>query len=247
MGELSFSVKKMTMRLKNQIRRLKQLEEYKTNFLQNITHEIKTPITAINSAIQLIENNNSIADNDRECFEIIQFQTKSINKLVNDILVLSEIEVAKTNEEKHFEKFNLNSMIMKTISIFSHLAPEINFIQNANVEIRADEELLSVALSNLLTNALKYSGSDKIDVILSRSDNQAELQVKDYGTGIEQKHLKHIFEKFYRVDKARSRQNGGSGLGLAIVKNIAELHNGKITAESEQSKGTVFTLILPLE
>ena len=245
--ELSFSVKKMTMRLKNQIRRLKQLEEYKTNFLQNITHEIKTPITAINSAIQLIENNNSIADNDRECFEIIQFQTKSINKLVNDILVLSEIEVAKTNEEKHFEKFNLNSMIMKTISIFSHLAPEINFIQNANVEIRADEELLSVALSNLLTNALKYSGSDKIDVILSRSDNQAELQVKDYGTGIEQKHLKHIFEKFYRVDKARSRQNGGSGLGLAIVKNIAELHNGKITAESEQNKGTVFTLILPLE
>lgn len=243
--ELSLSVKKMTMRLKNQIQRLTQLEEYKSNFLQNITHEIKTPITAINSAIELIETNNSITDRDRECFEIIQFQTKSINKLVNDILSLSEIEVAKTDEKKHFEKFNLNSMITKTVSTFSHLAPEINFIQNTEAEIYGNEELLSTALSNLLTNAVRYSGSDKIDVILNRKSNRIELQVKDYGTGIEQQHLNHIFEKFYRVDKARSRQNGGSGLGLAIVKNIVELHNGKITVESERYKCTVFTIILP--
>ena len=103
------------------IQRLTQLEEYKTNFLQNITHEIKIPIIAINSAIELIESNNSIAQNDKECFEIIRFQIKSINKLVNDILALSEIEVAKTDEEKHFEKFNLKSMIKKTISDFSYL------------------------------------------------------------------------------------------------------------------------------
>lgn len=96
--ELSISVKKMVLRLKNQIQRLTQLEEYKANFLQNITHEIKTPITAINSAIELIENNNSITSNDKECFDIIRWQIKVINKLVNDILVLSEIEVAKTDE-----------------------------------------------------------------------------------------------------------------------------------------------------
>lgn len=240
--ELSISVKKMILRLKNQIQRLTQLEEYKTNFLQNITHEIKTPITAINSAIELIENNNSITVEDKECFEIIQFQIKSINKLVNDILVLSEIEVAKTNEEKHFEKFNLNSMIEKTISNFLYLPVEINFIQNINEEFFGNAELMSTALSNLLTNAVRYSNSNKIDVILTKKDNQIELQVKDYGVGIEKNHIEHIFEKFYRVDKART--TGGSGLGLAIVKNIAELHNGSINVESYPGQNTTFTILL---
>lgn len=241
--ELSLSVKKMATRLKNQIQRLTQLEEYKSNFLQNITHEIKTPITAINSAIELIENNNSITNNDKECFDIIRFQIKSINKLVNDILTLSEIEVAKTDEKKLFEKFNLNSMIEKNISNFSHLPAKINFIQNTNEEILGNEELLSMALSNLLTNAIRYSGSDKIDVTLNKKDGKIELSVKDYGIGIAQKHIEHIFEKFYRVDKARSRKNGGSGLGLAIVKNIVELHNGAIKAESIQGKETIFTIL----
>lgn len=243
--ELSISVKKMTTRLKNQIQRLTQLEEYKSDFLQNITHEIKTPITAINSAIELIENNNAITNNDKECFEIIRFQIKSINKLVNDILALSEIEVAKTEETKHFEKFNINSMVEKTVSNFSHLPIEINFIQNTNEEFYGNEELLSTALSNLLTNAIRYSCSDKIDIILDKKDGEIKLSVKDYGVGIEQRHFEHIFERFYRIDKARSRQNGGSGLGLAIVKNIVELHNGQVIVESELNKGTVFTIILP--
>lgn len=241
--ELSISVKKMVLRLKNQIQRLTQLEEYKSNFLQNITHEIKTPITAINSAIELIENNNSITNNDKECFEIIRFQIKVINKLVNDILVLSEIEVAKTDEHKHFKKFNMNLMIEKTISNFSHLPVEINFIQNTNEEIFGNEELLSTALSNLLTNAIRYSGSNKIDVILDKKDGKIELTVKDYGIGIAQNHIEHIFERFYRVDKARSRQNGGSGLGLAIVKTIAELHNGTVKAESIPKKETSFSIL----
>lgn len=243
--ELSVSVKKMATRLKNQIQRLTQLEEYKSDFLQNITHEIKTPITAINSAIELIENNNSITNNDKECFEIIRFQIKSINKLVNDILALSEIEVAKTDETKHFEKFNLNSMIEKNISNFSHLPVEINFIQNTHSEYCGNEELLSTALSNLLTNAIRHSSSDRIDVILDKQEGNIELSVKDYGIGIAQNHLEHIFERFYRVDKARSRQNGGSGLGLAIVKNIVVLHNGKVTVESKPNTGTIFTIILP--
>ncbi len=148
--ELSISVKKMILRLKNQIQRLTQLEEYKTNFLQNITHEIKTPITAINSAIELIENNNSITVEDKECFEIIQFQIKSINKLVNDILVLFEIEVAKTNEEKHFEKFNLNSMIEKTISNFLIMELELKkiilniFLKNFIELIKPEPQVVQV-------------------------------------------------------------------------------------------------------
>ena len=213
--------------------------------MQNITHEIKTPITAINSAIELIESSNSIDDSNRECFEIIQLQVQSINKLVNDILALAEIEVAKTDEKKIFETFNINSMVEKTIGNFAHLTPKINFIQNANVEIDGNEDLLSMALSNLLTNAIRYSGSDKIDIILDKNkEGKIKLQVKDYGVGIAAQHLEHIFERFYRVDKARSRKSGGTGLGLAIVKNIAELHNGTINVESIPGKETVFTIIL---
>ena len=242
--ELTISIKKMVQRLKTQITRLTQLEEYKSNFLQNITHEIKTPITAINSAIELLETRNSITDADRECFDIIQFQIKSIDKLVNDILYLSETEVAKTDEYKNFETFDLNSMLERLISCFNYTDVKINFIQNVHTEIFASREALTTAVSNLITNAIRYSGSDKIDIILDKNENNIELIVKDYGIGIAKEHLNHIFEKFYRIDKNRSRKLGGSGLGLAIVKNIVELHNGTVRVESEKGKGTSFIINL---
>ncbi len=242
--ELTISIKKMVQRLKTQIKRLTQLEEYKSNFLQNITHEIKTPITAINSAIELVETRNSITEEDRECFDIIQFQIKSIDKLVNDILYLAETETAQTEEQKYFETFNLNSMLERVISCFNYTDTKINFIQNLHTDIFANREALTTALSNLITNAVRYSGSDKIDIILSKKENHIELVVKDYGIGIAKEHLNHIFEKFYRIDKNRSRKLGGSGLGLAIVKNIVELHSGTIRVESEVGKGTSFIIEL---
>ncbi len=232
----------MVKRLKNQIVRLSQLEQYKTNFLQNITLEIKTPITAINSAIELFETKNSLDENDRECFDIIRFQTKSINKLVNDILSLSEIEIEKTNEDKNFAKINLNALVERAIAYMSFSDTKINFIQNEKVEIYANEELLMTAISNLLSNAIRYSESDKIDVALAKNGSVVELSVTDFGVGIAEEHLGHIFERFYRVDKNRSRKLGGSGLGLAIVKNIVELHNGTISAESTVGKGTKFLM-----
>lgn len=243
--EITLSIKKMTERLKNQIIRLKQLEEYKSDFFQNVSHEIKTPITAINSAIELLQTKNSIKNTDKECFDIIQFQTQSINKLVNDILCLSEIDLEKTGEKKSFKQFNLNQMIRNTINYLMPKDVQIIFIENCIADISADEELLATALSNLIINALKYSESDKIDVILLMENNHIVLQVKDYGIGIPEKHLDRIFERFYRVDKNRSRESGGTGLGLSIVKNVVELHNGDITVFSEPNKETVFTIILP--
>ncbi len=238
--EITLSIKKMTERLKNQIIRLKQLEEYKSDFFQNVSHEIKTPITAINSAIELLQTKNSIKNTDKECFDIIQFQTQSINKLVNDILCLSEIDLEKTGEKKSFKQFNLNQMIRNTINYLMTKDVQIIFIENCIADISADEELLATALSNLIINALKYSESDKIDVILLMENNHIVLQVKDYGIGIPEKHLDRIFERFYRVDKNRSRESGGTGLGLSIVKNVVELHNGDITVFSEPNKETCF-------
>lgn len=243
--EITLSIKKMTERLKNQIIRLKQLEEYKSDFFQNVSHEIKTPITAINSAIELLQTKNSIKNTDKECFDIIQFQTQSINKLVNDILCLSEIDLEKTGEKKSFKQFNLNQMIRNTINYLMPKDVQIIFIENCIADISADEELLATALSNLIINALKYSESDKIEVILLMENNHIVLQVKDYGIGIPEKHLDRIFERFYRVDKNISRESGGTGLGLSIVKNVVELHNGDITVFSEPNKETVFTIILP--
>lgn len=242
--ELTISIKKMISRLKMQIIRLGQLEHYKSEFLQNITHEIKTPLTAINSAVELIENQKEfVTDKNKECLDIIHFQVEIINKLVNDILMLSEIEVAKTEEQKNFKPVNLNNLITKLMDNFNFFN-NINLIATQNVEILANEDLLSTTISNLLTNATKYSGSKTIDIILSKNETSVILQVKDYGIGIETQHLKHLFERFYRVDKSRSRQKGGTGLGLAIAKNIIELHNGTIYAESEVNKGTVFTIEL---
>ncbi len=238
--ELTISTKKMVNRLKVQIARLQQLEKYKSEFLQNITHEIKTPITAINSAVELIEINNSISPKDKECFDIVQFQIKVIDKLVNDILCLAETEVAKTDENNDFKVFNLNDLIKKIIDEFNYTNIEINFIQNETVMFLGREDLMSTALLNLLSNAIKYSQTEKIDIILNKENKKIKLTVKDYGIGIEKQHLNHLFERFYRVDKTRSRALGGTGLGLAIVKNIIELHNGTISVTSEVNQGTSF-------
>lgn len=246
--ELAIAVKKMAQRLKNQILRLKLLEEYKNDFIQNLSHEIKTPITAINSAIELIEENkNSDKTLNKECFNIIQFQVNAINSLVNDILSLAELTVEKTDEHKNFKNFILNDAIKEVINYTPANGIKINFKQNKNISLYGDYELIKRAVTNLLVNAIKYSKSDVVEFIITQEDKTVKIQVKDYGIGIAEEHLPFIFERFYRIDKARSRKNGGTGLGLAITKNIIELHNGKISVDSELGKGTTFTITLPLD
>ena len=244
--EISIAIKQMTLKLKNQIVRLKKLEEFRSIFIQDMTHEIKTPIATINSAIELLDTKNSIADSDKECFDIILSQTDNINKLVNDILTLSEIELEQTNENKNFTTFNLNKMVEKAISYINIRNTNIRFLPKCDLEIFANEDLLITAIINLLNNAIKYSGSPKIEVLTECENDQAVISVKDYGIGIQEKHLDKLFTRFYRVDKARSRQTGGTGLGLAIVKHITQLHKGSVSVESEVDKGSTFKIILPL-
>lgn len=242
LSELSLAISRMTNKLKNQIERLTQLEKYRSEFVSNITHEIKTPITAINSAVELIEENTETNNLQKECFEIIKTQTSTINNLVSDMLALSEIDLEKTNEHKNFKKFNLNNAVQQAINNVA-VGIEIKFNSSCNVEILGVENLVITAISNLLSNAIRYSGCDNIEVNL-KQDKNIIIEVKDYGIGIAQEHLPRIFERFYRVDKTRSRKNGGTGLGLAIVKHIAELHNWKIEVESEINKGTTFKIII---
>ena len=238
--ELSLAIMRMTNRLKNQITRLTQLEEYRKEFVSNMSHEIKTPITAINSAVELIESTSETTDIQKECFDIIKSQTYSINRLIGDILTLSEIDLEKTNEHKKFKIFNLNNAINQAMSL---QLKEIIFNQQQNIDILGNEELVITLISNLLSNAIRYSGSDKIEVNLI-NDKNIIIEVKDYGVGIPEEHIPRIFERFYRVDKTRSRQSGGTGLGLAIVKHIVELHNWKIEVNSKVGQGTSFRIII---
>ena len=242
LNELSLAIMRMTNRLKNQITRLTQLEKYRKEFVSNMSHEIKTPITAINSAVELIEENSDTNDLQKECFDIIKTQTTSINNLVRDILSLSEIDLEKTNEHKNFKVVNLNNAIQEAID---NVAVGVNIVFNPkeDIEILGVENLVITSISNLLSNAIKYSGSDKIEVNLTH-DKNIIIEVKDYGVGIPSEHLPRIFERFYRVDKNRSHQSGGTGLGLAIVKHIAELHNWEIEVDSEVGKGTTFRIII---
>ena len=121
---------------------------------------------------------------------------------------------------------------------------EINVTEDGNVDMFGEEELITRAVLNVLMNGIKYSHSDKIDISVE-GDDKIRVKIKDYGVGIAPEHLERIFEKFYRVDKARSRKSGDSGLGLAIVKNIVELHNGVVYAESEPNNGTCFVIEFP--
>ena len=136
-------------------------------------------------------------------------------------------------------------MINNIINYSSTPNIKVNLIADKVYFFYGEDELMHRAISNLINNAIKYSQSDKIDVILSDNKTTLKIEVKDYGIGIEKKYFERLFEKFFRIDKARSRKTGGTGLGLAIVKNIIELHNGTIHIESELNKGTNFIIELP--
>lgn len=245
--ELASAVSVMAQKLKKQIIRLRQLEEFRKDFIANVSHEVKTPLTAISSAVELIESKKSLADKESvQCLDILGFQAVRLNNLINDILTLSKIEDRQTNEEKPFAYFNLNDLIRDVIQHLNIDSVKINFSSDTEVEFFGNNQLIEQAVSNLIVNAEKYSHSETLDVKLTKSDDQIRIDVTDYGIGIAAEHLARIFERFYRVDKARSRGTGGTGLGLAIVKNIAILHGGTVEVKSEQGHETTFSIILPL-
>ena len=238
LSELTTAIKKMTIRLKQQILRLTQLDNYRKDFISNVSHEIKTPLTAINSAVELLEDRDEFTQTNRECLNIIRFQTQYMNKLINDILNLSEIDLEKTNSKKELNNCSLNKIINNAISMQGICDVEICFNPDKEYSAFCNEELLTTACSNIINNSIKYSQSEKIDIVLTDSS----IEFIDYGVGISKEHLPRIFERFYRVDKARSRKSGGTGLGLSIVKNIIELHNWQIQIDSDLGKGTVIKI-----
>lgn len=230
----------------------RRVQKMRSDFVANVTHELRTPLTSIRGFIETLRrgaiNDRTVAD---RFLEIIDIEAERLHQLINDILVLSEIETVK--EEQNFEKFDLNELIDDAVVLLDDLAGErrVSLVVEHDLqrlEVAASRQRIKQILINLIDNAIKYNheGGKVFVSALRLESGQVELKVRDTGPGIAPEYLDRIFERFYRIDRSRSREMGGTGLGLSIVKHIAQLYHGYARAESEPGEGTTFTVVLDI-
>ncbi|HMP74550.1 MAG TPA: ATP-binding protein [Kiritimatiellia bacterium] len=233
------------------ITRLRRLERVRRDFVANVSHELKTPVTSIKGfAETLLDNPDAGPDETRRFYQIINKQTDRIIAVIEDLLSLSRIEQEGEQGELTFEINPLRPILESAIQQCSHHATAkeipISLHGALDLDLPCNAPLLEQAVINLIDNSIKYSEPRQpIDLHVSSTPTQTRIMVQDRGVGIDPKHLPRIFERFYRVDKARSRRVGGTGLGLSIVKHIATAHGGRVEVTSQVGHGSSFTLILP--
>ncbi|OEG00092.1 hypothetical protein BHF71_06510 [Vulcanibacillus modesticaldus] len=231
------------------ITKIKRLEKMRTEFVANVSHELRTPITAVKGFTEtLLDGTINDEDTRRTFLQIIHKESDRLHRLISDLLDLTKIEQNK--EILNFSKVDLKSLIQSTIAT---MRPQIEknkisiYEELDEVQVEADEDRLRQVMINLINNGIAYTPENgSITVRLYQHNKDfIKIEVEDTGIGIPEKSLPRIFERFYRVDKARSRESGGTGLGLAIVKHIIESHGGSIHVESRVGKGSKFTIIFP--
>ena len=236
------------------ITQIRALENIRRDFVANVSHELKTPITTIRGFIETIQE-NEITDKailDR-FYGIIVSESDRLTRLVNDILTLSHLENKQGNQKSEdSEEVIVGDEIQRIIDLLKQSAGEKNIVLSYEVEtdlkIKINPDDFRQTMINLVDNAVKYTEpGGKVKVSAARRENRLWIEVEDNGTGIPKEDLPRIFERFYRVDKSRSKANGGTGLGLAIVKHIIQNNGGTIEVESTLGEGTVFKVQLPFK
>ena len=236
-----------TVALFHDITELKKVEQVKKDFVVNLSHEMRTPLTAIRGFLETVEEG---ADPEtRHYLDIIKRNTDRLSMIVRDLLDLSELEDA--GGHLNLEEVDLGVMLEDVARLFEHRVREKNLTLEVEAQggpqvVRADPFKLVQVFVNLVDNALKYTQRGGISISLGGEGKRATIEVRDTGAGIPKEHLPRVFERFYVVDKSRSRKAGGTGLGLAIAKHIVLLHNGKIEVESTPGEGTRFIVTLPV-
>jgi len=234
----------------NDITEIKKLEKMRSEFVANVSHELRTPLTSIQGFVETLKD-GAINDPGKAQYflEIIEKQSNRLNNLIEDILQLSKIESQEII--MNLQSINLRDLIDKTISEFKKKIEQKNHKIKINISpqlplIKADPEQIEVVFRNLLDNAIKYTpNGGEIYISAFEKAENIYIEIADNGIGISAEHLPRIFERFYRVDKDRSRKLGGTGLGLAIVKHIVQAHGGTIGVESKPGKGSKFFFTLP--
>ncbi|MFC1467586.1 two-component system histidine kinase PnpS [Verrucomicrobiota bacterium] len=232
------------------ITRLKHLEGMRKDFVANVSHELRTPITSIKGFVEtMLESAEEFGQHAR-FLEIVSKQANRLNAIIDDLLTLSRLEQKGTNKEILLTDTPLKEVLNEALEICERRAREkrisIDIECEGNLTARINQALIEQAFVNLIDNAIKYSDANgAINISAVDSGTKVEVSVQDKGYGIDQQHLPRLFERFYRVDTARSRKLGGTGLGLAIVKHIINCHGGDIKVESEPGIGSTFTIELP--
>jgi two-component system phosphate regulon sensor histidine kinase PhoR len=230
--------------------RLKALEDMRRDFVANVSHELKTPITTIKGYLEtLLDGTLKEADTAERFVRIAAKNTDRLNAILDDLLSLSRLE-QQNGGLKGVEECSLENIAAGAVQNCLPKATQkkISLKLECGEVFRAEVNplLIEQALTNLIDNAVKYSETgSSVHITLEHRNEQIALSVKDHGIGIPREDLSRVFERFYRVDKARSRDLGGTGLGLAIVKHIALVHGGRVEAESTPGEGSSFTIILP--
>ena len=233
------------------ITKQKELEGIRKDFVANVSHELRTPLSIIKGYIEtLVDGHRTMTIEDRDRFLLtIQRHTERLNSLLEDLLTLSHLESA--NPELRWESTPLAELLVGLVDDVRERASTTGHLFSCAVDpaigrVLMDPLKISQVCANLLDNALKYTPPGAhIEVSARRRENEIEVCVRDNGPGIPPADLPRIFERFYRVDKGRSRERGGTGLGLSIVKHIVQLHGGQVWAESELGRGTSFYFTLP--
>jgi two-component system, OmpR family, phosphate regulon sensor histidine kinase PhoR len=235
----------------NDITRIHQLENIRKEFVASVSHELRTPLTSIKGFIETISiGNYNLPDEVNQFVGIIAKKTDRLCLMVDDILALSSIERDHEHREISFTRTRVLEILDEVIRTCTAKAKLKNIILTSScspvTEAILNAPLIEEAINNLLDNAIKYSEENTTVSISAVSENDGVvIAVTDRGIGISAQHLERIFERFYRVDKARSRKLGGTGLGLSIVKNIAVAHGGRVTVESSPGKGSTFRIHIP--
>jgi len=246
--ELQDEIRLMYYQHQNYIANLKKLERVRTEFLGNVSHELRTPIFAIQGFIETLLNGALEDPKVNKTFLLKAAKhTSHLNNLLNDLIDISMIESGEMRMS--FRYFNVYDFLSEIIKLYEEKAEKkglkLSFYEcRKNLQLFGDKNRLKQAVGNLIDNAIKYTELGEVKVYVIEEEKYGIICVEDTGIGIKEEDLPRIFERFYRVDKERSRSQGGTGLGLAIVKHIIEAHGSKVDVKSEFGKGSVFSFAL---
>ena len=235
----------------NDVTRLKRLEAVRRDFVANVSHELKTPVTSIKGFAETLED-GALDDPaaSRRFVRIIAGQADRLNSIIEDLLALSTLEQSGDSPLLQLEEADLCDVVAVALEVCGPKAEAKHIVLNeacpGSLLARVSPPLLEQAVVNLVDNAIKYSAEGSaVEVGLAETDDEIVVSVTDQGQGVAREHLPRLFERFYRVDKARSRDLGGTGLGLAIVKHIAQIHGGRVSVDSVVGRGSTFRIHLP--
>ena len=232
------------------ITKLKQLEKIRQDFVANVSHELKTPITSIVGFLETVQQKNFPKEKRKSFLKKALKHSNRLNAIIDDLLWLSKIESMEDSESFDLTNQPLLGIINGAVDDIKSLKgmedAKIEVSCDSSIELKADEQLLREAFINLLDNAIKYGDSKKKITITSNINKNLVIKFHNYGIPIPKKYNERIFHRFYRIDKSRSRRQGGTGLGLAIVKHIIFVHGGEISVDSDKKLGTSFLIEIPV-